>query len=150
MVLRHRPADIVVEAERVLHDRRRITRGDRALRLLRRCHPRVDLAGLQVRVRGVVVGELHRVEAQGVHDVVVLHGALHDTDAYRRRQIREPLDRTPVRHHECEVAEVVAVGEADQVAPGVGGSDRRRADVEPVSRHLREQSREVGSDELDL
>ncbi len=54
-VLRHRPADVVVEAERVLHDRRRITRRDRALRLLRRRHPRVDLAGLQVRVRGVVV-----------------------------------------------------------------------------------------------
>ena len=60
-----------------------------------------------------------------------------------------PLIGDPRRHHEREVAEVVAVGEPDGAAAGVGGGDRRRPDVEPARRHLCEQAGEFGADEVD-
>ncbi len=65
----------------------------RADRLLRGGHPGVDLAGLETAVDGVVVGELHRVQAEGVHHVGLLHGALHDTDALPGGQLGEAGDR---------------------------------------------------------
>ena len=77
----HRPADEVVDREGVLDDRGRITGSDCTFGLLRRSYPGVDLSGLEVRVRRGVVGKLHGIELERVHDVVVLHGSLYDADA---------------------------------------------------------------------
>ena len=66
-----------------------------ALRLLRRRHPRVDLARLEAGVDGVVVGELHRLQVQRVDDVGLLHGALHDADALAGGQLVEAGDGRP-------------------------------------------------------
>ncbi len=120
VLLGHRVGDEVVQAEGVLDDLRRIARLHGALGLLRRRDPGVDLAGLQAGVHGVVVGELHRVQAEGVDDVGLLHGALHDADALAGGELVEAGDRRPGGHHQREVAEVVAVGEAD----GAGAAHR--------------------------
>ena len=62
---------------------------DGADRLLRGRYPGVDLAGFEAGIEGVVVGELHGVQAQGVDDVGLLHCALHDPDALPGGQITE-------------------------------------------------------------
>ena len=119
--------------------------------LLRRRHPRVDLAGLQAGVHGVVVGELHRIAGAGCRRRRP-PATVPCTTPMRcpAASLSKPCDRRAGRHDQREVAEVVAVGEPDGAPAGVGGGDRRRADVEAPRRHLGEQPGEVGADEVDL
>ena len=149
VLLGHRVGHEIVQAEGVFDDLSRIAWLHGALRLLRRRHPGVDLAGLQAGVDGVVVGKLDRIQMQRVDDVGLLDGALHDADALAGGELVEPGDRRPRRHDQREVAEVVAVGEADGAPTGIGGGDRRRADVEASRCHLGEQAGELGADEID-
>ncbi|MDL1878844.1 hypothetical protein FBQ85_27325, partial [Cytophagia bacterium CHB2] len=86
---------------------------------------------------------------QGVDDVRLLHGALHHADALTGCELAETGDGRTGGHDEREVSEVVAVGEPDGAAPGVGGGDRRGRHVEPPGGGLRQQAREVGADEVD-
>ena len=94
--------------------------------------------------------ELDGIEAERVDHVSLLDGALHDTDPLAGRELVEAGDGRSGRHHEREVAEVIAVGESDGAAARLGGGDRRRPDVEAPRRHLRQQTGELGADEIDL
>ncbi len=150
VVRRDRPRDEIIQTEGVFDDLGRIACLHGALRLLRRRHPGIELPGLQTGVDGVVVGELHRLQFQGVDDIGLLHRALHNTDPLAGSQLVEPRDRGASRDDEREVSEVVSVREADGAAPGVGRGDRRRAHVEATRCHLGQQPGELGAHEVDL
>ncbi len=137
VLLGDRPRHEIVQAEGVFDDLRGIARLNRALRLLRRRHPRVDLTRLEAGIDGVVVGELHRLQVQRVDDVRLLDGALHDADALAGGQL-------------FEAGGGVSVREPDGAPTRIGGGDRRRPHVEAPRRHLREQPGELGADEVDV
>jgi len=65
-------------------------------------------------------------------------------------EIAEFLDRRAGWHHQRVVAEVIAVGECDGVAPRSGGFDRRGSDVETPRCHLGKQPGEVRAHEADF